>query len=753
MTDTGIVQETFYKDFGHILATKCADTLHAAEREYGTVDQSALAFARFLRATRKNAGFSIAELAEKAIISEAELLALEKGLITSRNIHHLTLNRLAGVLNKDVKVFNQMLGYSIPKPGLEGVPTHIKNAKDDATSYFGLSRSLIIAIVLALMVLIGAVTFSLWNLGFATSLNDNSTHFIVYEDLGELSQNLYLLPLSLCLVITLFIIGFWFSIYDEGRYVNKLISLSLQKRLVYATLVALFIVFISTPLVFKSLYSSYAVSTDWEEAFGPVQPVQSWPIEEGDLSDIYFIELGAGDGEMVITLHNYEPFTSTPTMSSNIIASNVVRTSFQNSSISGVYSGDIADYQLWVMVYPKSDERYYPSLTLNSNHGWVTPTSGGDEDYYISSSIISNQSETILHQGSVYVTVAGPHSNHFNINNSDNTLHLPQVVWGYREDAIDEGVPKSSIALGDLDNDGDLDVVGANPSNNHQIYIDNIKQYGITNGFSDGIYRFDEEKYMAQSQSPFFVVNEEIYRAQLARYILMLNQVISNKIQLSRQAAQWLPYHDFQLATDQNSYYHKLDSLVIKPFQYDADAHLIHVSDSTNVHYHGVFEPNLPITRGEAAKYLYAVIEDRPTLMIGKDSNNPFSLNGMVELQLTTLDGVRTTLPPVAYSSSYDTYDLMPVTWPDSSSITRFATIRYSMGVIQGEIAGTNSFFPRNAYENYAIAPASQIRRYQIMGYATSQIALTAILVSIMGSVVLREGRLIWSYKRRTQHK
>ena len=283
MNDTRVVQDAFYIGFGHILATKCADTLHAAERGYGTGDKSALAFARFLKATRKNAGLSIAELAEKAIVSEAELIALEKGLITSRKIHHLTLNRLAKALNKDLKVFNQLLGYTIPQPSFEGTPAHIKNAKADATSYFGLTRNLTIALILVITTLIGAVFFILWNLGFSIPISDGSTHTVAFPHPVNNSKNLYLLPLTITLTITLLFIFIWFSIYDESPLTIRYIDLKIQRKLVFKTLITLLVLFSFLPSLLG--HSSFDIKSQSLDGVNPYSLVSD--IDEVGIAAYY----------------------------------------------------------------------------------------------------------------------------------------------------------------------------------------------------------------------------------------------------------------------------------------------------------------------------------------------------------------------------------------------------------------------------------------------------------------------------------
>lgn len=75
--------------------------------------QSVINFGRYLQASRRNAGLSPSELAQKAYLSVAIVLALEQGLFLTKEIQVKWLNNLAQALDEDVEDFRLMLGCQI----------------------------------------------------------------------------------------------------------------------------------------------------------------------------------------------------------------------------------------------------------------------------------------------------------------------------------------------------------------------------------------------------------------------------------------------------------------------------------------------------------------------------------------------------------------------------------------------------------------------------------------------------------------
>lgn len=72
--------------------------------------RSSLSLGRYLQASRQNAGLSVAELAHRAKIPTATLLALEQGLFVAADIQPKWLKRLAAALGENVEDFHIILG-------------------------------------------------------------------------------------------------------------------------------------------------------------------------------------------------------------------------------------------------------------------------------------------------------------------------------------------------------------------------------------------------------------------------------------------------------------------------------------------------------------------------------------------------------------------------------------------------------------------------------------------------------------------
>lgn len=89
--------------------------LTSCQTKQRTVNQIAANFGRYLQASRKSAGLSMSELAQKAQLSGVTLLALEQGLFVVEDIHPKWLKRVAQALGEDVEDFNLILGYRAGK--------------------------------------------------------------------------------------------------------------------------------------------------------------------------------------------------------------------------------------------------------------------------------------------------------------------------------------------------------------------------------------------------------------------------------------------------------------------------------------------------------------------------------------------------------------------------------------------------------------------------------------------------------------
>lgn len=72
--------------------------------------RSSRSFGRYLQAARYNAGLSVTELAHRAKIPTAALLALEQGFFAAADIQPKWLKRLAAALGENVEDFHLILG-------------------------------------------------------------------------------------------------------------------------------------------------------------------------------------------------------------------------------------------------------------------------------------------------------------------------------------------------------------------------------------------------------------------------------------------------------------------------------------------------------------------------------------------------------------------------------------------------------------------------------------------------------------------
>ncbi|MCB0163971.1 MAG: helix-turn-helix transcriptional regulator [Anaerolineae bacterium] len=80
--------------------------------------RSGLSLGRYLQASRQNAGLTVAELAHRAKLPSATLLALERGLFDVADIQPKWLKRLAAALGEDVEDFHLLLGNPAHRPSL-----------------------------------------------------------------------------------------------------------------------------------------------------------------------------------------------------------------------------------------------------------------------------------------------------------------------------------------------------------------------------------------------------------------------------------------------------------------------------------------------------------------------------------------------------------------------------------------------------------------------------------------------------------
>lgn len=100
----------FSVEFGKLLFQHHKDVANK-----GT-DKRAKGFARYLRASRLNAGLTPTELALRAEIPDVMVYGLERGLIHSTSIESAHLQCLARVLGEDLTIFGLLLGRDLTRP-------------------------------------------------------------------------------------------------------------------------------------------------------------------------------------------------------------------------------------------------------------------------------------------------------------------------------------------------------------------------------------------------------------------------------------------------------------------------------------------------------------------------------------------------------------------------------------------------------------------------------------------------------------
>jgi transcriptional regulator with XRE-family HTH domain len=143
-------EESFCEGFGDILIARYADNCLYDPQESLT-DEAAVVFARYLRAARSNANLSQAELAAQAGIPEAEVVALEHGIILSTKIKEESLLALAKALDEDIESFTLVLGWGIPRPGRSGIPAKLCRAWNAGVAFMGSTRNLLLVLTLMSM--------------------------------------------------------------------------------------------------------------------------------------------------------------------------------------------------------------------------------------------------------------------------------------------------------------------------------------------------------------------------------------------------------------------------------------------------------------------------------------------------------------------------------------------------------------------------------------------------------------------------
>lgn len=164
MNTDNIIQEQnhFFVEFAKILTNRCGDSFVDFDQKDQLVDRGAQDFARYLQAARVNAGWSPQELATQASLSEAEIMALERGLILSTKIKPGSLHAIAKALGEDIEDFALILECEIPQPDPTGVVARLRNAWRASVAYFGSKQKTLLVgfLILATIISLAIFTYS-----------------------------------------------------------------------------------------------------------------------------------------------------------------------------------------------------------------------------------------------------------------------------------------------------------------------------------------------------------------------------------------------------------------------------------------------------------------------------------------------------------------------------------------------------------------------------------------------------------------
>jgi transcriptional regulator with XRE-family HTH domain len=203
-------QDAFFEEFGAILAARHRDN-------YG---QPARDFARYLRATRSNAGLSRVELASRSGLTEAEIVALEHAIIPSHKIEPESLHALAAALDKDIEDFALILEREIPRPVSASNPEELSDRWQNWLASYGHRWKSVFSAALMPLVLVCSAALILLTLGQLGGL-DPVSDFIQAIGAGLGSWWVVLLA------ILLTSLAFW-----KGHLVSKMTTSSVTNALV-----------------------------------------------------------------------------------------------------------------------------------------------------------------------------------------------------------------------------------------------------------------------------------------------------------------------------------------------------------------------------------------------------------------------------------------------------------------------------------------------------------------------------------------
>jgi ribosome-binding protein aMBF1 (putative translation factor) len=100
----------FFQEFGQLLARRFADP--PLDPSTSSTDRAARSLGRYLHTARTNRDLSQSQLATRAGVTEAKVVALEHGLIWPDEIERESLWAIAEVLGEDFEELILILGQS-----------------------------------------------------------------------------------------------------------------------------------------------------------------------------------------------------------------------------------------------------------------------------------------------------------------------------------------------------------------------------------------------------------------------------------------------------------------------------------------------------------------------------------------------------------------------------------------------------------------------------------------------------------------
>lgn len=203
----------FIRDYGEYLAAQYGRQFDYAGRKIEENNQAAVTFGNYLKSHRLTLGMPRLKFAEQVQVSEAELFALEHGMIPATKIEATTLTLIAEVLNEEVEFFEMLLERDIPTNKLEAVAYHGHWFSRFATAYFGSKAWAVVFILLTLLSFMGLALATL--LEFFPDWFSNVGVIVGYSALGSVDQRWITICRDTLQITTTIVFVVWITIFKD----------------------------------------------------------------------------------------------------------------------------------------------------------------------------------------------------------------------------------------------------------------------------------------------------------------------------------------------------------------------------------------------------------------------------------------------------------------------------------------------------------------------------------------------------------